>query len=68
MDKVLKQALEAWKEYDKTGILPERMAKKKKVLISINESVFLKFKSFCEKKDKKVSPEIEGLVKKAIAK
>lgn len=65
--KVLKEAVKAWEEYDRTGILPEKLAKKKKVLISINESVFLKFKKLCEKKHVKVSPEVEGLVRKALA-
>lgn len=66
MKKALKEALEAWEEYDRTGILPEKLAKKKKVLITINESVFLKFKKWCEKKNKKVSPEIEKLVRRIV--
>lgn len=30
MKKVLKEALKAWEEYDRTGILPEKLAKKKR--------------------------------------
>ena len=67
MEKVLKEAIKAWEEYDRTGILPEKLTKKKKVLISINESVFLKFKDKCKKEGVKVSPKIEKLVKMAIA-
>ncbi len=66
MKEILKEAIEAWKEYDRTGILPEQLAKKKKVLISINESIFLKFKKLCADKNKKASQEIERLVKQAV--
>lgn len=67
MEKVLKEAIKAWEEYDRTGILPEKLTRKKKVLISINESVFLKFKESCKKEGTKVSPKIEKLVKMAMA-
>jgi hypothetical protein len=67
MKKILKEAIKAWKEYDKTGILPEQLARKKKILISINESTFLKFKERCKREGTKVSPKIETLVRLAIA-
>ena len=67
MEKILKTMLKAWEEYDKTGILPEQIAKKKKVLISINESVFQKFKKQCAEKNLKYSNEIEALVKAKLA-
>jgi len=66
MEKVLREAIKAWEEYDRTGILPEKLTKKKKVLISINESIFLKFKDKCKKEGVKVSPRIEKLVKMAM--
>ncbi len=67
MDKILKEAIKAWEEYDRTGILPEQLARKKKVLISINESTFLKFKEKCRQEGTKVSPKMEKLVRLAIA-
>ncbi len=67
MKKILKEAIKAWEEYDRTGILPEQLAKKKRVLISINESTFLKFKDRCKREGTKVSPKIEKLVKMAMA-
>jgi hypothetical protein len=67
MEKALKEAIKAWEEYDRTGILPEKLTKKKKVLISINGFIFLKFKEKCKKEGIKVSPKIEKLVRMAIA-